>query len=213
MSRAYEKLSPRVEGEVLPEVDWKSVGERIRSLRGHKMHQVAFAKLVGVTQSHISAVERGEKELGAVPLFRIAVRFDTTVEWLLVGELMSSLRPHVDVANELLAKGLLEPAVAVASLVFEKALALFASQRTLRAIVRTEESNEAQRLRAFELLGNFRSHQIESLMKLRNTLAHSHGRPNPELVQSFVSEVSQLILSPSPAKTYTSLDPNGSQEI
>jgi transcriptional regulator with XRE-family HTH domain len=66
-------------------IDWKDVGRRIRELRGFDTNQVEFARSIGVAQSHISAVERGEKELGALPLLRIARHYGKTMEWLLTG--------------------------------------------------------------------------------------------------------------------------------
>ncbi len=66
-------------------VDWKRVGRRIRELRGFDTKQAELAKSVGVAQSFISAVERGEKEPGAVLLLRIARLYGKTIEWLLLG--------------------------------------------------------------------------------------------------------------------------------
>jgi DNA-binding XRE family transcriptional regulator len=67
------------------DIDWRSVGRRIRELRGFDMNQAQFAHAVGVTQSHVSAIERGQKEIGVVPLFRIARLYGKTIEWLLTG--------------------------------------------------------------------------------------------------------------------------------
>jgi len=67
-------------------VDWKRVGRRIRELRGFDTKQAELAHSVGVAQSFISAVERGEKEPGAVLLLRIARLYGTTIEWLLLGD-------------------------------------------------------------------------------------------------------------------------------
>lgn len=61
------------------------MGRRIRELRGFDTNQVDFASSIGVAQSHVSAVERGEKELGAQPLLRIAQIYDRSLEWLLTG--------------------------------------------------------------------------------------------------------------------------------
>ena len=66
-------------------VDWQSVGRRIRELRGFDMNQVEFADAIGVTQSYVSDIERGQKEPGAVVLFRIARLYGKTIEWLLTG--------------------------------------------------------------------------------------------------------------------------------
>jgi transcriptional regulator with XRE-family HTH domain len=67
-------------------IDWKTVGRRIRELRGFDTNQSQLAEAIGVAQSHISAVERGQKEIGALLLFRIARYYGRTMEWLLTGD-------------------------------------------------------------------------------------------------------------------------------
>jgi len=66
-------------------VDWHSVGRRIRELRGFNTKQSEFADAIGVAQSYVSDIERGQKEAGAVVLFRIARLYGKTIEWLLTG--------------------------------------------------------------------------------------------------------------------------------
>jgi hypothetical protein len=66
--------------------DWKSVGQRIRELRGFRMTQKEFAKRIGITQGHFSHIERGEKEIGALILLKISREFGKSIEWLLTGE-------------------------------------------------------------------------------------------------------------------------------
>jgi len=66
-------------------IDWKAVGRRIRELRGFDLKQAEFAEMIGIGQSHISAIERGIKEPGALVLFRIAKHYGKTVDWLLTG--------------------------------------------------------------------------------------------------------------------------------
>ena len=66
-------------------IDWKAVGRRIRELRGFDTNQAELACAVGVGQSHLSAIERGKKEPGAAVLYRIAKRYDKSIEWLLTG--------------------------------------------------------------------------------------------------------------------------------
>ncbi len=67
-------------------VDWKVVGRRIRVLRGFDMTQAEFARRVGVSQGHLSAIERGDKEPGAAVLLAISREFGKSVDWLLTGE-------------------------------------------------------------------------------------------------------------------------------
>jgi transcriptional regulator with XRE-family HTH domain len=67
-------------------IDWRAVGRRIRQLRGFDKKQSEFAEMVGIGQSHISAIERGKKEPGAAVLYRIAKLYGKTMEWLLTGD-------------------------------------------------------------------------------------------------------------------------------
>ena len=66
--------------------DWENVGRRIRELRGFHTAQKEFAKRIGVSQGHLSYIERGEKEIGAEILLRISREFGKSIEWILTGE-------------------------------------------------------------------------------------------------------------------------------
>jgi transcriptional regulator with XRE-family HTH domain len=50
-------------------IDWETVGRRIRELRGFETSQEEFAKAIGVSQNHLSVMERGKAEIGAAILF------------------------------------------------------------------------------------------------------------------------------------------------
>jgi transcriptional regulator with XRE-family HTH domain len=67
-------------------IDWESVGHRIRQLRGFDMTQEELAARIGVSQGHLSYMERGEKEIGAEILLRISRQFGKSLEWLLVAD-------------------------------------------------------------------------------------------------------------------------------
>jgi transcriptional regulator with XRE-family HTH domain len=67
-------------------VDWNAVGRRLRELRGFDVTQQEFARRIGVSQNHLSTVERGKVEIGAEILLRIGLEFDKSLEWLLTGE-------------------------------------------------------------------------------------------------------------------------------
>lgn len=67
-------------------VDWKAVGRRVRELRGFDVTQNEFAQRIGVSQSYLSYIERGEKEIGAETLLRISREFQRTIEWVLTGK-------------------------------------------------------------------------------------------------------------------------------
>jgi transcriptional regulator with XRE-family HTH domain len=67
-------------------IDLQALGHRIRELRGFYVSQADFARQIGVTQSHLSALERGIKEPGAAVLLTISREFGKSVDWLLTGE-------------------------------------------------------------------------------------------------------------------------------
>lgn len=69
-----------------PEINLKAIGRRIRELRGFDMTQAEFAGRIGVVQSHLSGLERGEKEPCAAVLLAISREFGKSVDWLLTGE-------------------------------------------------------------------------------------------------------------------------------
>jgi len=65
--------------------------ERIRELRGFDMTKDEFARRIGITQSHLSAFERGDNEPGASVLLSISRlsisrAFGKSGDWLLTGE-------------------------------------------------------------------------------------------------------------------------------
>jgi transcriptional regulator with XRE-family HTH domain len=70
----------------ITEIDLESMGKRIRELRGFYQSQAEFARRVGVTQSHLSALERGIKEPGARVLLAIRREFGKSIDWLLTGD-------------------------------------------------------------------------------------------------------------------------------
>jgi transcriptional regulator with XRE-family HTH domain len=79
------KLTKR-SGTAAARVDWNAVGRRLRELRGFDLTQQEFARRIGVSQNHLSTMERGKVEIGAEILLRIGLVFDKSLEWLLTGE-------------------------------------------------------------------------------------------------------------------------------
>ena len=67
-------------------IDWKAVGRRIRELRGFDSYQANFAKKLGISQSQLSRYERGESELDAELLLRLAEMSGKSMEWILRGD-------------------------------------------------------------------------------------------------------------------------------
>ena len=68
------------------DIDWKGVGRRVRELRGYYCKQSELADVIGVAQSNISAIERGQKEAGTVILLRLARHFRKSLDWLVCGD-------------------------------------------------------------------------------------------------------------------------------
>ena len=66
-------------------LDWERIGRRIRELRGFYITQAEFARKIGVSQGHLSHIERGETEMGAEILLKISREFGKSIEWLLTG--------------------------------------------------------------------------------------------------------------------------------
>ena len=75
--------------------DWRAVGRRIRELRGFDMTQTEVAHRIGVTQGHLSALERGDKEAGAAVLLAISREFGKSVDWLLTGKAHTAPKTRV----------------------------------------------------------------------------------------------------------------------
>lgn len=67
------------------EIDWKSVGRRLREIRGFESKQEEFAQELGVSQGQLSRYENGDSEIGAAVLLRLARKSGKTIEWLLTG--------------------------------------------------------------------------------------------------------------------------------
>jgi len=67
-------------------IEWRSVGRRLRELRGFDTNQADFAKELGISQAQLSRYEKGKSEMGAAVLLRIARKFGKSMEWVLTGE-------------------------------------------------------------------------------------------------------------------------------
>jgi transcriptional regulator with XRE-family HTH domain len=73
-------------------VEWKTVGRRIRELRGFDLTQEEFARRIGISQNYLSTMERGKVQIGSEILLRISREFGKSIEWLLTGEDKKSTR-------------------------------------------------------------------------------------------------------------------------
>ena len=66
--------------------DLKTLGRRLRELRGFDLTQGELAKELGISQSQLSKYERGVAAPPADVLFFIKQRFEVSIDWLLTGE-------------------------------------------------------------------------------------------------------------------------------
>ncbi len=67
-------------------IDWRTVGRRLRELRGFDTSQADSARQLGISQGQLSRYEKGKSEIGAEILLRISQRFGKSMEWLLTGK-------------------------------------------------------------------------------------------------------------------------------
>jgi transcriptional regulator with XRE-family HTH domain len=67
-------------------IDWVAVGRRVRQLRGFDITQADFADRIAVSQSYLSAIERGRGEIGAEVLLALSREFGKSIEWILTGD-------------------------------------------------------------------------------------------------------------------------------
>ena len=66
--------------------DLRTLGRRLRELRGFDLTQGELAKELGISQSQLSKYERGVTAPPADILFFIKQRFQVSIDWLLTGE-------------------------------------------------------------------------------------------------------------------------------
>jgi DNA-binding XRE family transcriptional regulator len=66
-------------------LDVKSIGGRIRELRG-TMFQEQLASYLGISQGHLSKIERGKMAPSADVLVRLADRFGKSLDWIVRGK-------------------------------------------------------------------------------------------------------------------------------
>ena len=67
-------------------MDWKTVGRRIRELRGIDLTQAELALRIGISQNYLSTMEHGNVQIGSEILLRMSREFGKSMEWLLTGE-------------------------------------------------------------------------------------------------------------------------------
>jgi len=72
--------------EAISASDMKSLGRRIRQLRGFDVTQDEFASKLGISQSQLSKYERGVLAPPAGVLIRIKDKCRVSIDWLLTGD-------------------------------------------------------------------------------------------------------------------------------
>jgi transcriptional regulator with XRE-family HTH domain len=78
--------SRKMSGKEIAMSDMKSLGRRIRQLRGFDVTQDEFARKLGISQSQLSKYERGIVAPPADVLMRIKEQFRVSIDWLLTGD-------------------------------------------------------------------------------------------------------------------------------
>lgn len=65
--------------------DLVAIGSRIRKLRGD-VYQEEMAEYLGISQGHLSKIERGKGAPTIEALFLLSERFHKSIDWILRGE-------------------------------------------------------------------------------------------------------------------------------
>lgn len=65
--------------------DLKAIGARIRQLRGD-VHQEELAAHLGLSQGHLSKIERGQWAPTVEVLVRLSERFKADIGWIVTGK-------------------------------------------------------------------------------------------------------------------------------
>ena len=73
-------------GQVGGAPNLKTLGRRLRELRGFDLTQGELAKSLGISQSQLSKYERGVAAPPADILFLLRQHFQVSIDWLLTGE-------------------------------------------------------------------------------------------------------------------------------
>jgi DNA-binding XRE family transcriptional regulator len=81
----YRKSSVEMEPQTKIKPDLKSIGCRVRRLRGEVL-QDELAVELGISQGQLSKIERGLVAPGLEVLLALANRFRTTIDWIVQGE-------------------------------------------------------------------------------------------------------------------------------
>ena len=69
-------------------VDFKAVVERIKMTRKKlELSQELFGKRIGMRRQDIHAIETGKRQPGLTVLYRIAIEYEVSLDWLIKGNI------------------------------------------------------------------------------------------------------------------------------
>jgi transcriptional regulator with XRE-family HTH domain len=77
-----KKSAPTQHGNI----DLRTIGRRIREIRGFERNQEEFARQLGISQSQLSKYERGLAPPSTEFAVRMKERFGISIDWLLTGK-------------------------------------------------------------------------------------------------------------------------------
>lgn len=80
------KAKPRQAVTATAGVDLKSVGRRIREIRGFDLTQAQFGRMLGVAQTTLSKYEKGQAAPTLEILVRLKAHSGKSIDWIVTGE-------------------------------------------------------------------------------------------------------------------------------
>lgn len=81
------------------EIDYKSVGERIKNSRISKnMTQDKLAELIDINPSHLSNIEKGKTKMSTETLAKIARSLNTSIDYLLFDDIILEYNQYTKIA-------------------------------------------------------------------------------------------------------------------
>lgn len=80
---------------MVKELDSKEIGFRIKTFRLRKnIHQMGLAKMIGISQTHMSNIERGRAGVTIEILVKMSNIFQCRIDDMVFGENNSQMRDH-----------------------------------------------------------------------------------------------------------------------
>ena len=67
-------------------IDFKAIADRIKSVRKElKLSQEMFGKAIDFRRQDIHAIETGKRQPGLTVLYRMAITYELSLDWLVTG--------------------------------------------------------------------------------------------------------------------------------